>query len=244
MPLREMPPASRSDAMVKLAVPGPSLSAQLTLPVGDHITHDIQRSGTYYERAMLDAIRIINPIGTYVDVGAHYGNHSVFFGLECAARRIISIEPNPDTYAGLVRNLAANGLAERATAINAAIHLEWRRVESSLPDWTPGPTNPAISNTGMSRVHPVEGDDAVPAFRLDEILSGVDDLAAIKVDVEGDAFGVVRSGVESISRSLPVLVIEALSDDEQGALIQMLVPLGYRAFGPYNATPTWIWAAA
>jgi len=40
-----------------------------------------------------------------------------------------------------------------------------------------------------------------------------------------------------------VLIIEALEDGEQEELTSYLVPLGYRAYGPYNWTPTWIWAA-
>ena len=79
---------------------------------------------------------------------------------------------------------------------------------------------------------------------LDEVLQDAGPIAAIKIDVEGNAFGVVRSGRETIEREKPLLVIEALSDGEQAQLVDILVPLGYRAFGPYNWTPTWIWAVS
>ena len=49
----------------------------------------IQESGTYYERDLLDAIRGRHLQGTFVDVGAHYGNHTVYFALECGAQRLI-----------------------------------------------------------------------------------------------------------------------------------------------------------
>jgi FkbM family methyltransferase len=230
---------------VEVTVAGPTREGRLVLPAGDHITLAIQRSGGYYEAELLTAVSRLPQGGTWVDAGAHYGNHSVFFGLECGADRIVSIEPNPTTYAGLVRNLGANGLADRATAVHAAIHEEWRSVRIDMPVWVPDSGNEAISNTGMSRVEPAEGEGEaeVPAMPLDEVLAGAEDIALIKIDVEGNALGVVRSAAATIERFKPVLILEALSDEEQAQLVEFLVPLGYRAYGPYNWTPTWIWAA-
>jgi FkbM family methyltransferase len=230
--------------MIELTVAGPTRVARLTLPAGDHITLAIQRSGTYYEHELLQAISTLPRGGTYVDAGAHYGNHSVFFGIECGADRLVAIEPNPTTYAGLVRNIEDNGLAERTTVVHAAIHEEWRRVDIDMPAWEPGPENMAISNTGMSRVEPAAGEGAVDAMPLDEVLADVDEVNVIKIDVEGNAFGVVRSAQRTIERDRPVLILETLSDNEHEKLVEMLVPLGYRAYGPYNWTPTWIWAAS
>jgi FkbM family methyltransferase len=229
--------------LVQVPVAGPTRKGVLSLPAGDHITLAIQRSGAYYEAELLTAISGLPQGGTWVDAGAHYGNHSVFFGLECGADRIISIEPNPATYAGLVRNLEANGLADRTTAVHAAIHEEWRSVRIDMPVWIPDPGNEAISNTGMSRVEPAEGEGDVRALPLDEVLADAENVALIKIDVEGNALGVVRSARGTIERDRPTLVIEALEDGEQDELVSYLVPLGYRAYGPYNWTPTWIWAA-
>jgi len=228
---------------VDLTVTGITRDARLTLPAGDHITLAIEKSGTYYEHELLHAVSTLPRGGTFVDAGAHYGNHSVFFGLECGADRIVSIEPNPVTFAGLVRNLEQNGLADRATAVNAAIHESWRRVDIDIPEWNPGPENAAISNTGMARVEAATGTGMVDAMPLDEVLAGIEDITLIKIDVEGNALGVVESGRATIERDRPILILEALSDDEQARLVEMLVPLGYRAYGPYNWTPTWIWAA-
>ena len=181
--------ATPAPATVTLTVRGISRDARLTLPAGDHITLAVERSGTYYEHELLHAISTLPHGGTFVDAGAHYGNHSVFFGLECGADRIVSIQPNPTTYAGLVRNLEDNGLADRATTVHAAIHESWRRVDIDIPAWEPGPDNPAISNTGMARVEAAAGDGAVDAMPLDEILEDAEDVAVIKIDVEGNALG-------------------------------------------------------
>jgi FkbM family methyltransferase len=235
--------ASAPAHMVEVTIAGPSRLASLTLPEGDHITLAIERAGAYYEQEMLAAIATCARGGTFVDVGAHYGNHSVFFGLECAAERIVAIEPNPSTFTGLVQNLRNNGLEGIAEPIQAAIHPSWRQVDVYLPSWGPSPGNPAVTNTGMSRVEEARGEAATVALPLDEALSDCTAVTAIKIDVEGGALGVVESGRQTIERDRPLLVIEALSDDEQQRLLDLLLPLGYRAFGPYNWTPTWIWAA-
>jgi FkbM family methyltransferase len=228
---------------VTLTVTGIARVARLTLPAGDHITLAIEKSGTYYEHELLHAVSTLPRGGTFVDAGAHYGNHSVFFGLECGADRIVSIEPNPVTFMGLVHNLEQNGLADRATAVNVAIHQSWRRVDIDIPAWNPGPENKAISNTGMARVEAAAGDGTVDAMPLDEVVADVERVTLIKIDVEGNAWGVVESGRQTIERDRPILILESLSDDEQAKLVEMLEPLGYRAFGPYNWTPTWIWVA-
>lgn len=230
---------------VRLEVTGPTRTATLVLPAGDHITLAIQRSGSYYERELLDAIRARRTGGTFVDVGAHFGNHTTFFALECAAEHVVAIEPNPPTYAGLVHNLSVNGLAGTTTAVAAAIHPEWRQVTVSVPSWEPRPDSPAASNTGMARVGPATGGaEAVPAMPLDEAVGERDEVAVVKVDVEGGALGVVESGMRTLARHRPLLVIEVLADDEQERLERLLAPLGYRPEGPWSWTPTYIWTPA
>ena len=49
--------------------------------------------------------------GTYVDVGAHYGNHTLYFVLECEADHVVAIEPNPVSLRSLIITMTAeNGV--------------------------------------------------------------------------------------------------------------------------------------
>ena len=112
-PTRRAWPEPRRPAvrpLVRVRVTGPQRAATLVLPVRDHITEAVQRSGTYYERDLLDAIHGRAVRGVFVDVGAHYGNHTTFFGLECGAEHVIAIEPSPLAFAGLLETVAENGL--------------------------------------------------------------------------------------------------------------------------------------
>lgn len=61
--------------------------------------------------------------GSYIDLGANIGLTAIPVARDTPAS-CIAIEPNPDNFALLGRNLARNGLAERVTTIEAAVVAE------------------------------------------------------------------------------------------------------------------------
>lgn len=192
----------------------------------DHISGWL-KAGRYYEADLLEAIRDLGLGGTYVDVGAHIGNHSVYFGLECRAERIIAIEPNRDSWSRLAVNIRDNGLEYKATALNALVHPSWR--DAHLAEVPNG-------NSGMARF--AEGGD-IQCIGLDDVLP--DDVTLIKVDVEGSALDVLKSAEKTIKTRHPVLAVEAIDDAELKAVRGYLSGFGYDADGPYAITPVWIW---
>ena len=55
------------------------------------------RKGVFYEKAELEQIKQHLPLrGTFVDIGANIGNHSLFVAAFMSPARIIPFEPNPD----------------------------------------------------------------------------------------------------------------------------------------------------
>ncbi|HVO32809.1 MAG TPA: FkbM family methyltransferase [Elusimicrobiota bacterium] len=110
-----------------------------------------------------------------IDVGAHYGIYSVFFGARM--KRVDVFEANPSTARRLRANLALNGQA------NVRIH------EVCLTN-VDGQTNfyvPPKVNEGLGRVAlPRESGVSVPAQRLDTFLGGaIAESCLIKLDIEG-----------------------------------------------------------
>jgi len=214
-------------------VQGPSRKATLVMPKGDHISNYINKTKQYYENDLLDAIRGFNKTGVYVDVGAHYGNHTVFFALECPSTKVISIEANPITFSGLKQSIKVNNLGDKVTAHHLAIHTSWKRVRSSIPSPT---------NTGTGMVENDENGD-VRACRLDEILCDIKNIAVIKSDAQYLDDLVIRSGLETIKKYKPLLSIEACTPQEVAILQNILDPLGYKRIGQYASSPTHIWGA-
>ncbi len=230
--------------LVRVRVAGPRRAATLVLPDGDHITEVVQRSGTYYERDLLDAIRERAVCGTFVDVGAHYGNHTTFFGLECGAERVIAIEPNPSAFAGLLETVAENGLQHVVATHRVAAHPAWREVTLTTLPWRPRRGTPIRSNSGRVGIAPTRRDGDAPAAPLDEILGGVEGVGLIKVDAQGLSAEILDSGRRMLLRDRPLVAAEAATDAARHALRAQLSPLGYREVERYCWTATWLWEPA
>ncbi len=239
---RPHPPRAPEPALVHVRVQGPAREATLVLPDRDHITEVVRRSGTYYERDLLDAIREHGVTGTFVDVGAHYGNHTTFFGLECGATHVVAIEPSPAAHAGLLATVAANGLQRRVVAHRVAVHPEWRDVTVMALPWRSRPGATTSSNSGRVIVAPSSSTATVAAAPLDAILASVRDIGVVKVDAGRLSAEILSSGLNTLRRERPLVAAEAASPAEREALRAVLVPLAYREIEQrYCWTPTWLW---
>lgn len=241
---RHPPPAPRQpreQSLIRVRVSGPQRQAILVLPERDHITATIQRSGTYYERDLLDAVCDWGVAGTFVDVGAHYGNHTTYFALECGAEQVVAIEPSPPAFAGLLETVAENGLRSRVVTHRLAAHPQWRSVAVVPLPWSQRPGAAAVSNSGNTAILQGVGAGDAPAAPLDEILDGIGCIGLVKVDAGGLSAEILGSGRNVLRRDRPLVVAEASSLVQRHALRAQLSPLGYREAGCYCHTPTWIW---
>lgn len=227
--------------LVRVRIAGPQRAATLVLPERDHITEAVQRSGTYYESDLLGAIHERAVRGAFVDVGAHYGNHTTFFGLECGAEQVVAIEPSPPAFAGLLETVAENGLQQVVAMHRVAAHPAWRRVTVTALPWRPPRASATRSNSGRVGIAPTTSGGDAPAAPLDEILDSVDGIVVIKVDAEGMSAEILRSGRRVLRRDRPLVAAEAASDAERHSLRALLSPLGYREVERYCWTPTWLW---
>lgn len=241
LPPRPAPRRPAAPPLVRVRVVGPERPATLVLPEGDHITAAVARSGTYYERDLLDAIRDRRPSGTFVDVGAHYGNHTAFFGLECGAERVIAIEPSPPAFAGLLETVAENGLRHVVTTHRVAAHPTWRDVSVTTLPWRPRRGTAIRTNSGRVGIAPSRRGGDAPAAPLDEILDGVRGIGLIKVDAEGMSAQILASAPRVLQRDRPLVAAEAATETERHALRALLSALRYREVARYCWTPTWLW---
>lgn len=200
----------------------------------DHIGRIIAR-GTWYEKDLLDDARHrVKGPGLAVDVGAHIGNHALWFA---AAMRlnVIALEPNPVSYSQLARNVAINEFSApsltgpwvRLLPVAVGARPGWGRVQA-----------PALEhNSGTVAVKRNRGEyqqDAgqVPITTLDGL--GLDDVRLIKIDVEGAAASVLVGAADLIAAQSPVIYAEGDRD-----AIADVLPAGYRCFGRFARTPTY-----
>lgn len=196
---------------------------------GDHIAQMIRQTGTFYEAEMLaDArSRLFYPT-CVVDVGAHVGNHALYFA-HVLGTRTLAFEPNPVTFGHLETNIAANGLDQLCTLRNVAVGAasSKARVETA-----------ATENSGMARVE-IDPAGAVEVVSLDTALEDEPAIDLIKIDVEGWELDVLRGSARILTRHRPLLYIEVMADNFDTVRHHMEAA-GYRCWKRFNVTPTFL----
>lgn len=190
-------------------------------------------TGKVYEEAFLEHIRSLDRRGVYVDIGAHLGTHTVWFATMCPSTHVHAFEP-VSRFADVVRrNVAANGLAGRVTVHQVGLSDEAGRATNRLsPEHQMG--------------FDADADWAEESFdivRLDREL-GREQVAVMKLDVEGMEAHALRGAARVLSRSRPVVYAEAHSPEHVAEIAAVLKPYGYRASGNvFNASPTYEFVA-
>jgi FkbM family methyltransferase len=202
---------------------------RFALPEGDAVPYVLRPllEGGYYEERMLEHIRSLGLRGTYVDVGAHVGTHSLWFALQCPATRVYSFEPVARFAEMLRQNIALNGADDRVVVMQAG-----------LSDRAGSATNVLSSSHQLGfMAEPTDLEERFPVSRLDDVLD--ERVAVIKLDVEGMEPAVMRGAGRLLAQSSPVVFAEARDAWERQALIDELRCHGYRPTGRvFNATPT------
>lgn len=199
----------------------------------DHIGRVISKSGRFYESDLLEdayqKLLVSGNKGVVIDVGAHVGNHTLWFTAICG-RNVIAIEPNPESVLQLNSHLRMNRMWDRTEIYQVALGAEDGRGR-----YFPGPAG----NTGMGRVlNDIDGEVSVTS--LDSVMEAArlynpDRKAAlIKIDVEGSAVDVLQGAAETLERDRPLLYVEGDLDEIQGHLGD-----SWRGFGRFGRTPTW-----
>lgn len=190
---------------------------------------------TFYEQRLLEKIKSMNITGTYVDVGSHHGNHTVFFAKFCT-NKVISLEGNPFNFQFLVENVGQNQC--NCTTLN--------KIVSDVSGQTLHMTY-NLQNTGMSRVADLSIPDGShiasnTTTTLDDELSNEGHIGLIKIDVENFEWNVLKGAKRTILKHAPVIVIELHNDNPHIEEIRaFLKKNGYSSDGKnYAHSPTFI----
>jgi len=174
-------------------------------------------NGEPYERKLLVDIAQQGLTGTAFDVGAHVGNHSLFLAA-CCGLKVHAWECHATTAERFLDNLELNPTLDITLHTWAAgdrkgsAHLSpcrWVEFDPSRPD------------TGSLRPG-----GAIDVDRIDDRLD-VDDLAVVKVDVEGTEHDVLAGMRRHLARSRPVVYTESHSRTASRKVAAVLEPLGY-----------------
>ena len=199
----------------------------------DHICKWSRSTGDFYEKPLLSAIQNFGKKGIYLDIGAHIGNHSVFFANECPATKVISVEASEENYELLCENALKNNGGAHIIPLQGIVGASGQKALLERRD-------PA--NTGMDAAR--EDPDGQSVATLDGIvkfLSGGDEIAVIKIDVEGFEPNVIAGADWLLKTQSPLLAIESVDQKTLDLHTKILAPYGYQKICKYGATPVWLW---
>lgn len=180
------------------------------------------RKGTFYEMYELERLRRIFPKGgTFVDIGANVGNHTLFAALFLEAERVIPFEPNPLAFELLIQNVLVNRLDHIVDLTQLGV---------GLSDESAGGFAMTEREVNLGAARMEAGGD-LQVFRGDEALKDVGP-DCIKIDVEGMEMKVL-SGIEGVlEKARPMIMIEVDNDLEE-TFMAWVAQMGYGVFATH-----------
>jgi FkbM family methyltransferase len=160
------------------------------------------------------------PRGVFVDVGAHCGSFSI--PLSPRFDTVIALEPLPDNYRALRRNVELNELHQKVRCLPFAAGAASAAGALFLGSDETSSIVPAPHSTDTVRVE---------VRTLDDLLADAgarpSDVRLLKVDVEGAELFVLSGAARLFAEGSPVVVLEANTAAARSSLASYMERLGY-----------------
>lgn len=190
--------------------------------------------GQYYEIKMLDYIKENYKGGTFIDVGACMGNHSIFFS--DVADKVVSFEPVQENYYHLTLNLKLNEI-KNVDSYNLGLSNK----NDLVSIWYDDKYFSNGSSTITGKTEKMHVEKLIPVITMDSFK--IEDVKLIKIDVEGYNIPVLEGGIETIKKFKPDMFIECATDEEYIEVFDFLKPLGYlEPKKVFDGTPTFLFS--
>ena len=176
--------------------------------------------------------RLVKPGFVIMDVGANVGSHTLTLAsLTGPTGRVIAVEPHPDVFTRLVRNININRLTN-VQAIQCA--LSDVTGLTALYSFEAGDPNQGKSSLSADSADGITRRIEVECVALDELMSVVGGrLDLVKMDVEGNEYNVLLGSRKSLHRFQPYVLFEYIQDlwarvgRDFGMVQTLLSELGY-----------------
>ncbi|MCP4179489.1 MAG: FkbM family methyltransferase [bacterium] len=206
----------RVDDVIKSHVPNPIkvffdslIKAFVVVDLTDWSCRDHYFTGRYFDRLNPLLIkRILSNGGTYIDVGANRGLHTLFAAnvLKKNKGKVFTFEPNPDIYKIINTHLLINNVKNCKT-FNMGLSDKKEILSLKIP-----------SNTGnASFISQIDSEKNVIDVNVNTMDSALKDVnlsnpVLIKIDTEGFEYNVLK-GMEKILKNPKVNIICEVTDE-------------------------------
>ena len=174
------------------------------------------------EEPDLIVVRHVVQRGTIaVDLGANFGMYTkVLSDLVGPTGKVISVEPVPQTFAALTRNVRSLGMTN-VSCVNVAVSDSDGEVLMELPNYDTGGINfyqATVVASGKGAIVDSEKQVRVPARKLDTLIAGLGVVGFVKCDVEAHELACVSGAKNVLNSHGAAWLVELSSDpDEAGS---------------------------
>jgi FkbM family methyltransferase len=226
----------RSSARFVARIPGSARGLRFECDVRNGLAREVFFTGTYEPQESMLIRRLVQPGGTFVDVGANWGYYSLIMAEHVGSSgHVVAIEADPRIFAILERSVALNDVPQ-VRLVHAAAAAETGVV--SLIGFDEQDTNWGISRIAGGS-GPVGNSYEVPARSVDGLIDelGLDIVDLIKIDIEGAealALAGMSSGLRRGRYRRLLIELHPAQLAEHGtstaSIIQGLLEIGYRGW--------------
>ncbi|HEV2268400.1 MAG TPA: FkbM family methyltransferase [Steroidobacteraceae bacterium] len=206
-------------------------SGRLLCPMDDHVGRSVVYMGDLDRKVSWACRKLVRPGDTALDVGANIGMLSLFLSDIVGQRGCVhAFEPNPRTYALLLRSISANS-PRNIRAHGVALGEAECELTLSIPQGNAG----GASLAGLAG-QTIDSAVRVPVVPLDIWAQrmAVRKVDFIKMDVEGFEPQVLRGGLEFLRAVRPRAIVFEHNDTRipcaEHPSFALLSAIGYRFF--------------
>ena len=195
----------------------------------DHYMEALLRGMRSWESESLQTwAAICSRGGTVVDVGA-YGGVYTALAISSGADRVIAYEPNPAMFDLLQSTVDKNHFGDRVILRNIALSDKAGEEVLMVLDSRPSTSGAHLASAVSDPNYEWRRGPLVVSATLDGDLAGlkVEQLSAMKIDVEGLESKVLTGGMQTILNNHPVLIVESLTPEALAATVEVASELGY-----------------
>ena len=161
-----------------------------------------------------------------VDLGANFGMYTkVLSELVGPTGSVISVEPVPQTFDRLSRNIRSLGM-RNVSCVNVAISDFDGDVLMELPSYDTGGINfyqATVIASADEKVVPSERQVRVPALRLDTLVAGKGVVGFVKCDVEDHELACLSGGKMVLNTHSPAWLVEVSGNPDKSGTRAMRV---------------------
>jgi FkbM family methyltransferase len=209
---------------------------RLRCDLGSYIEWSIFFKGYYAPDLSLALKHFVKPGMFVIDVGANIGAYTLIFGKQVGPRgKVISVEPNPETYDRLLYNIEFNGLEDTVKVFKIA--LSDKPGEGTL--FVPEKNHPHRGIASLQKY----SDSLTTDFKVKiETLDGLANklnlprIDFLKVDTDGSDAFVLEGARTTLQHFHPMIVFEAnylAHQDSEATILKardMLLSLDYEFY--------------